>query len=404
MIGGLGLGFGPRRWPAHHDPDLVRDRQQLFLALIQGPVVRADDRDVRSFRFGICTDALAEPATTRHLWRVTPGKISRIDQIPFLDSTQLGRSRFVPCLTFHADGVWRIWLQIDEPNQFIEISGTPAEAHYWAAAPEAPEDFTTAFLNFIAQHSYQPGLTRSFSGFNDDLLNLSAALNKLEVLHRENSPGGARMAGTELEGVLATCRSLFDLLQEMLRCIWAGIELMDKSIHKNGLPRSFADVVMKGGEVRTVDALRAAYGLPPEIAEVYVRHTPIFLKLRQFRDDTIHRAKSLPHIYVGETDFLITRAFGPFEVPNIWRENEIQPNNLGPLRPVLAMTIQHVLRVFDDFAHALTRVIRFPPPLVPDMVFYSRGYFHAGFLLALKDANARVLEGRGLMGPPPLSD
>lgn len=332
---------------------------------------------------------------------MAPGKISRIDEIPFLDQKQLARSPFVPCLTFHSGGVWRIWLQTAEPNQFVEISGTPAEAHYWAAAPERPEDFTTGFLNFIAQHSYRPNLTRSFSGFSDDLLNLSTALTKLEVLHREKSQGGERMAGTELEGVLATCRSLFDLLQEMLCSIWNNIRLKDTSVHKNGLPRSFADVVTKGGRARTKEELGEAYGLPPEIADCYVRHGPVFLKLREFRDGVIHGARRMPHIYVGETGFLVTREFGPFEAPNVWRDDEVHPNDLGPLRPVLAMMIQHVLRAFDDFARALTEVIEFPPPLVPDMTFYSRGYFHGGFLEAMQDANARVLEGRGLLGPPP---
>lgn len=201
------------------------------------------------------------------------GQISLIEEIPFLDPSQLERCQHVASLAFHAEGRWRVWLQAGD-NAFVEIKGEPAEAYYFSAAPAHQADFTTLHLTFIAQRALLTGLTRSFSAFQDDLFNLAASLAKIDLIHASGSPARSRMACTEVEYILTVCRSMYDLLQEMLACLWENVRLTDLTVTKRSLKRSFAEMALKGETPRDAEELAQTYGLPLAVAACYARHAP----------------------------------------------------------------------------------------------------------------------------------
>jgi len=331
---------------------------------------------------------------------MAPGQISPIEEIPFLDVEQLKRCRHVASLTFHIEGQWRIWLQTGGENAFVEISGEPAEAYYFAATPVHDADFTTLHLNFIAQRALVTGLTRSFSAFQDDLFNLAASLAKLDLIHASSLPARSRMACTEVEYILTVCRSMYDLLQEMLACLWENVRLTDPTLTKRPLKRSFAEMAFKGEEPREAEELARTYGLPVEVAACYARHAPIFLKMRRFRDNLVHKGHNVRTLYTGDHAFLISSELGPFTELKIWRAEEMQPNALGPLKPVLGLLIHNLLWTCNDFIAEWMKVIDTPSDLVPGMYFYSRGNSNSQLLDALRDAQRRLSEGRGLPGTP----
>ena len=318
---------------------------------------------------------------------MAPGQISRLEDIPYLDKEQLKRSLFVPSLTFYAEGRWRLWVQTGD-NAFVEMLGEPAESYYFAAAPEKEGDFTTIHLNFIAQ----------FGAFQDDLFNLAASLAKLDLIHASGSPARSRMACTEVEYILTVCRSMFDLLQEMLASLWDNVRLTDPMASKRALKRSFAEMALKGSVPRAAADIARVYGLPNGIAECYARHAPLFLRLRKFRDDLVHKGYAVRALYTGDEGFLIARYLGPFEDIRIWRDDEMESNELGPLKPVLGLLIHNLLWACNDFVEQWAKVIEYPPALVPDMVYYSRGDSNAQLLAALRDAQDRLTERRGLPG------
>jgi hypothetical protein len=328
------------------------------------------------------------------------GPIIDFTEIPFLSKEDLS-GRFL-CTTSFYDGSWHTWLAVDDDGRkLVEVKAWPAEAIYFAAAPEQPHDVSIAFLTFIAQHANWNAFYPPFSAIQDDIFNLSASLAKLDLVFANGDTAGSgatRMAATEVEYILLVCRSMFDLLQELVAKIWDTIKLTDSTVKKRKLKKTFSDMTLLGNQLRTSAQIGEPYGLPQNIADCYARHGPVFLKLRQFRDNLVHRGYQVQTIFRGDGAFVIRKRLGPFVDLEIWRDDEVQESGLVPLVPALNMLIHGTLAACEDFAHTLTGCVRFPSAMVPEMALFIRGYFNEGLVSAMNDANARVAEGRSLVG------
>jgi hypothetical protein len=319
--------------------------------------------------------------------------IAQLGSIPYLDATSLS-GRFVPSLCFY-DGGWRMWLAAGEQSELlIETKAVPAEACYFAADREAECDLALPFLDFLAQRACFQAFQKAFSGILDDLFNLSGSLAKIALLQqsREAVPHGlSRMVTSEVEYVIFVCRSLFDLLQEVIAKLWDSIALLDQAAHKQKLKTSFADMLTYKGAPASADAIAARFGLPLNVGACYERGNAIFSSLKQLRDNLVHKGSQLPHIYSGEDIFLIAREHNPFPSPLFWDADECRPNDLVPLLPVIETIIYRTLMVFDEFSSVLLDVIQFPPPLCPGMHFFARGYFTGNLCAALVSGERRSM-------------
>jgi hypothetical protein len=209
--------------------------------------------------------------------------------------------------------------------------------------------------------------------------------------------GATRMAATEVEYILLVCRSVFDLLQEIVAKIWGAIAPTDPTKKKRALKKTFSDMTLADNKLRSVRQIAEQYALPGLIAECYARHALIFLKIRQFRDSLVRRGRQVQTIFRGEKGFLIQKRLGPFLNPDIRRDDEVQEKDLVPLLPALAMVVRGTLAACDDFAETLASCIQFADPIVPGMNLYMRGYFNEALLAALGDADRRLAQGRRLV-------
>ena len=335
---------------------------------------------------------------------MAPGQIISIEEIPFLAPAELSRGGFISTAMFYVEGTWRSWLPIDEHGKLVEMHAWPAESFYWADQAEEPDDFSLPFLSIVAQHLNLWSVRHAFSGLQDDFFNLGASLHKFELIHREGGPGASRLAATEVEYLMMLCRSIFDLLQEVLCGIWKVIALVgsdgeiDPNAHKRQLKKTFSDMALRADAARTAEELTRTFGLPRPIAECYERHAPIFVKLRKFRDDIVHRGRDVKTIFHTEYGFAIQRQLGPFDL-KIWRHDEVRENDLAPLMPALGLLVHGTMTACNDFAHAVVSCIRLPPEIAPGLVLLMRGYFNGVLLAALKDAEARIADGLALLGP-----
>lgn len=315
-------------------------------------------------------------------------ELSKLAAIPYLDLSDL-QGRTFSSLCFH-DGDWKMW--IGAGDQLIQIRAWPAESFYFARAPERESDLCLQTLNFIAQRASFPELMKAFIGFQDDIFNVSASLAKIGLLHAHRDTikhGIGRMVITEVEYILSVCRSMFDLLQEMVGHLWECIQLTDSAIRKKTLKVSFTDMILQSGKPTNVTQISERFGLPPALADVYVKHSQFFLNLRRIRDNIVHRGSQVQTIFSGERGFLIAGNLRPFSDWNIWRDDEREPNNLIPLLPALGLVVHHTLNACEEFFHTLEGVISFPTPLVPGMAFFMRGYFNDEFVAILLDAAQR---------------
>jgi hypothetical protein len=169
---------------------------------------------------------------------------SHLSVIPFIDMKSVD-GRFLSSSTFFDEGRWRLWTPVE--TGFIELKIIePLEMLYFARSPASERDLYFHFLDFVAQRAAFPEVMHGFSGISDDVLNLTTVLSKVELLHSSREAVGhgiTRMVTTEVEYLFSVCRSVFDLLQEIIARLWATIKLNDASIKKKPLKSSFNDMV-----------------------------------------------------------------------------------------------------------------------------------------------------------------
>ncbi|RIJ85160.1 hypothetical protein RSP822_17125 [Ralstonia solanacearum] len=311
--------------------------------------------------------------------------------IPFVDFANL-QGRFVMSGFFHDGSRWRTWTPI-ATGRLIELKIVDlAEGFYFAERPQSPTDAHFRFMEFIAQHASFPELKLAVVGMMDDISNLSASLSKLQLLHASRDTVGSgvsKMAATEVEYVLSVCRSLFDLLQEVINKLWQMVTLLDPAKKKRPMKGSFAAVALFQEAPATAERLVEKYGMPQSLADFYVAVTPFFLQLRTIRDNLVHHGSQVQTIFSDDADFLISGHLRPFDSMKIWRDHERQPNNLVPLRPAINAVVYRTLTVCEQLSEVMRVHIQFPPPLVPGMHLFMRGHFNAKFLEAMTDARLR---------------
>jgi hypothetical protein len=154
----------------------------------------------------------------------------------------------------------------------------------------------------MAQRANRPNVARLFSAIQDDIFNLSESLAKLKLIHgsSDEADGSGRMAATEVEYVLLVCRSIFDLLQEVIDKIWDTVSFTDPSLSKKKLKQSFSEMALHANEPRSAEAIAARFNVPLPLAECYANHAPVFLMIRKFRDDLVHRGHRVRTIFRGD--------------------------------------------------------------------------------------------------------
>jgi len=229
-------------------------------------------------------------------------------------------------------------------------------------------------------------------GLRDDFYNLSASLAKLDLLFRlredaETKGGTSRMVATEVEYIFSVCRSIFDLLQEIIAKLWASVSLLDTTIKKRQLKKSFGYMVLLDGTPRTRDDLISKFGMPQALADCYARNSEFFLLLRTFRDNIVHNGSRVPIIFSTEKGFAVRETVRPFSDFNVWTEEHKQENGLCHLQPALGYAINRTIGACEDFSQTLETIIRFPPPIAPGLKLFMRGYFNAHLIASLDAVN-----------------
>lgn len=311
--------------------------------------------------------------------------MSQIDRaemvkIPFLDHANIG-GRTIPTLFFHVDGNWQGWVAAG--GRLIPMKGWPAEACYFAVEPEAKDDICFAILNFIGQRCLIPPVLHPYDALLQDFYNLGACVRKFDLLFEQSKSIGtstSRLVITELEYLFAICRSIFDLLQEIISVQWDSVKLHDPLIKKKQLPKKFSDMAMKGDAPRSEAELMDKYGLPAQLATFYTRRAPFFQMLRAFRDQLIHHGRTPEYVFVTERGFAMAHDRKPFADFGVWNEEHMLPNKLCSLRPAIGYAIRETIRACEDYAVTVQSIIEFPPPVAPNMNFFMRGYFNQALL------------------------
>ena len=299
--------------------------------------------------------------------------LEEFDKIPYF-AKPMSVDHAIASLSFYVGSEWHCWLPAG--NRLVKAQMLPVEAKYFGDKAERPTDHVFPLLNLIAQRALFPEANRYFRGIWNDYQGLATSLAKLRAFFelKDSKYEVRRFAMTEVEYIVFVCRSLFDLLQELIAVLIGRCEFSGQKLKQ--LPKSYADIVLHANNPRTATEITDKYGLPMAISEWYVKHLGFFLGLRKLRDSIVHGgADAVKILFVTERGFAITKDQRPYCELYQWPVERELPNGLVPLRPVICLIVQKTIDASSEFADVIQSVVHFPPELAPGFRLYSRGHF-----------------------------
>lgn len=261
------------------------------------------------------------------------------------------------------------------------------EGEYWATAQADPLDLRFEFLELMWKRASWKNVATPLTAISADVNNLAALIAKLDYFWTARTEiGGSRVSRfvmNEIEHLLTVCRSLFDLLQELLVSLWGRVRMIredgSQEKPKKPLPSSFREMIMKDNALLAAGEIATQRGIPQQLAEVYAEWGSFLEALRAARDGIVHRGKSAPFVFVDGKCFaipkedLLARA-----IPNrlaSWDANE----QLVSLRPVLAHWLFGTLTACERFAQVLGEHFMFPSDICPGHRLFMRTLFGREF-------------------------
>lgn len=304
-------------------------------------------------------------------------------QIPFLDMTAWSTDRYVSNLTFYVKGEWHLYVW-NGKDKFINLRGTPIEAGYLGDAPERPSDQCFPLFNLIAQKASFKEMHMFAGGIWEDFQNLATSLAKIDLFFETSKIKGKetnRFVATEIEYIVGVCRSIFDLMQEMLSQYWERIALHDKSITKKQLPKSFASVLFSSSKLRTGEQIAHKYGLPATFANWYLTNAKHFSWIKSVRDRMIHSgSQSVEMLFATERGYAVKKDEKFWSDIYTWPKVAELYNDLYPIRPAICRLIWLTINSTTTLAEMLETTFECPKPMFPTLKYYSRGFYDNVFV------------------------
>jgi hypothetical protein len=242
---------------------------------------------------------------------------------------------------------------------------------------------------------------KPFMGIWDDLYNIAASVAKLDLVmehQSEVSDQARRMVVTEVEYLAVQCRSIFDYLQKIIKALWSKVRSKeDGSSPKKTLPDSFREMVIGGDhKPRTPAEIGERFMIPKALAFVYARHAPFFANLRTMRDAIVHKGSPTPTIFTTKKGAYIEPTLWPFSAMTTWQPDEVEPNNLVPLKPALGAMVYLTLLAAEELINTYALIVDLGRPLCPNHALFLRASSGKALADLLTDADRRYV--------PPTSD
>lgn len=298
--------------------------------------------------------------------------LAALKEVPFFKS-DISSAHPILSLSFFVEDQWHCWLPYGD--KLVKMKMQPVESTYFGDKPERGSDQDFALLNLMAQRTFGNEMHRCFSAIFNDFQGLSASLAKMRLFfeNRENKNYGiTRLVQSEIENLAVLCRSVFDVLQEIVCFHVARMTVVDGPTPQK-LPSSFRDVVHKSNRDQSASEISSRYSLPMPIAEWYVRHRDFFMLVRSIRNSIVHHGASIPLVFSSERGFAVLRNDDPFRGIYDWPDACELPNSLVPIRPALATVVMKTITATNDFANTLESSVQMQSDLAPNLRFYARG-------------------------------
>lgn len=297
-------------------------------------------------------------------------------KVSYIKIDNLG-DRYVPLYPLYlGNSNWEFWIPTENGLRSLKTVGV-SEGCYFSQERAQSTDVYIGFINFIMKRAYFKDLAHFGNGILEDINNLSASVVKINLFHeiwqKDKSKISRRFVTTEMEYIFKVCRSLFDLLQEVIMRIWSRFQYNNTSLKTKKLRSSFSEMILYDKQLSTPKKIAERYAIPLKLAEFYECNGKFFIWLKSYRDKVVHSGNSIESLFITDDGFAISTKNEPFKDLDIWEISELKPNGLGSVRSVVSYSILNTLKALEDFSSVIQSIIQFPPDIAPDHNIYIRG-------------------------------
>lgn len=310
--------------------------------------------------------------------------IESLRSVTYLKTENLTHGRTLQLMPLWDGENWHLW--VDTPAGLIEGKLVDTiEGDYVAAAPAKESDLFIPFIDVMWQRANWPEVCSLIIAISDDFHNMGTSAVKLKHFFEcraKLSGSASRFARTEIEYLVMLCRSVFDLLQEIVSILWTKVQLNDEAAekrrHSTTLPDTFSKVVLhEKRRPRTSSEIEAKYALPQPLAAQYAVLAPFFSQLRDVRDSVIHGKTGVPHIFETERGFCVNPKAVPFSSFQGWRSEHYFNENIVSILPWIASTIVQTIDACSSLINTFASIIALPPEIAPGYRIFVRGLHNA---------------------------
>lgn len=309
---------------------------------------------------------------------------SEAQQLPYVKIVP-SDGRIVPLVTFYDTGTKEWFFHAPHDGSIIRIQdGEVISGSYLANATANPRtDFVFPLGTFVVQHLSFEDILDILAKIENDVHRCAAVLEKYEVLwrkRRELGESASLLIESELEYLIFLLRSLYDLLQGLIRRLGSRfVRLDDRSVRAmSSLSPRFSDIVVKNDEIVELSDLVSRYRMPEQLARWYHMEAPFFRELRDLRNGIAHRGRRLPSIYKTEWGFAVSPSEAPWSKFKVWSPEQLYQGRLGSVRGLFVSFIAHSLDALTRFVVTIRPLLELPAALGDDrqQVFLRSPFGH----------------------------
>lgn len=301
-------------------------------------------------------------------------------KITYLDPDAI-EGRMVLLMPFWDGTKWHIWIPTDS-GSFIKMEAIDAvHSNYVAKEAAAETDLWIYFVDIMWQRANWPEIGRTIQGIENYFHLLATSVAKIRFIFEQRESIKKDIVGsfvqTELEYIITTARSVFNLLQEALAKIWhSRIQLLnpekDAIRKQKKMPDSFTKMAIDDRKTpKSIEYLMSQYALPQAVAAEYNRYAPFFLSLLKARDRVIHSGGNEDSIFVTEKGFCVnpkSRTFESFQ----WQDNHHYNENVVSLLPWVTHVVFGTIEACNDIMGSFASEIQLLPEMAPGYRVFIR--------------------------------
>jgi hypothetical protein len=307
-------------------------------------------------------------------------------KVRYLDQN-VAHGRAIQLLPFWDGVAWTVWRPTADGLQELHPRGA-ARTDYVAVEAASPNDIHMPFIEFIWQRVNIGDVLSFLDRIRDDVHHLGTNLAKVDHFFDSRSSlglGVGAFVATELEYLFTLCRSLLDLIQELIAKAWMHVRLTDPQMEgkRRPLPKTLRKVLLDGSDQpKSSDQIREQFEVPPALAHAYAMVAPFFAKLRSFRDAVVHGGTSVDLVVCTERGFCVSKSRLPFRLFDIWKPEHAFNDQAYSLRPFISHLAVATIDACNALVEGLARQVIFAPELAPGYSVFIRGIHNEALIRA----------------------